>query len=255
MKAVILAGGLGTRISEETHLRPKPMIEIGGKPILWHIMKIYSSYGINEFIVCSGYKGYIIKEYFQNYFLHNSDVTFTIHHNQVDIIKNFSEEWKVTVIDTGENTNTGGRLKRIKYLVKNEPFCMTYGDGVSNMNISKLIEFHNTQKSLVTLTAVQPPARFGALQMEGDKVTAFKEKPPGDGAWINGGFMIIDPKSLNYIQDDTTSWEENPLKKLAEDNKLSAYKHNGFWQPMDTLRDKHQLEEMWNSGKAPWKIW
>ncbi len=257
MKAVILAGGLGTRISEETSVRPKPMVEIGGKPILWHIMKIYSSHGINDFIICCGYKGYVIKEYFANYFLHMSDVTFDMRFNQMNVHAGNAEPWRVTLVDTGENTMTGGRLRRVREHVGNETFCFTYGDGVSNVNITELINFHQEQKNFATLTAVQPPGRFGAIILghEQTKISSFREKPEGDGAWINGGYFVLEPDVINLIADDTTVWEQQPLEKLAEMEQLCAYKHEGFWQPMDTLRDKNYLEELWNNGKAPWKVW
>jgi glucose-1-phosphate cytidylyltransferase len=257
MKAVILAGGLGTRLSEETSVRPKPMVEIGGKPVLWHIMKIYSSHGINEFIICCGYKGYVIKEYFANYFLHMSDVTFDMRFNQMNVHSGYAEPWRVTLVDTGDNTMTGGRLRRVKEHIGNEAFCFTYGDGVSNVNITELINFHKEQNSLATLTAVQPPGRFGAIVLgqEQTKITSFREKPEGDGAWINGGYFVLEPDVINLISDDSTVWEQTPLEKLAEMEQLSAYKHFGFWQPMDTLRDKNYLEDLWKSGKAPWKVW
>jgi len=255
MKAVIFAGGLGTRISEESYLKPKPMIEIGGNPIIWHIMKIYSSYGINEFIICLGYKGYMIKEYFANYFLHTSDVTFDIVQNKMEVHHNMAEPWRVTLIDTGENTMTGGRLKRLSTYLGNEDFCLTYGDGVTNLDISALIAFHKEKGTLATLTAVRPPGRFGTLSLTQDKVTCFKEKPQGDGGWINGGFFVLSPKVLDYIDGDETVWEQSPLEKLAKEGNLSAFLHYGFWQAMDTLRDKRQLEELWISGKAQWKTW
>ncbi len=257
MKAVILAGGYGTRISEETAVRPKPMVEIGDKPILWHIMKIYTAYGINDFIICCGYKGYMIKEYFANYFLHMNDVTFDIKNNKTEVLQNGAEPWRVTIIDTGEKTMTGGRLKRVKDYIGNETFCLTYGDGVSNLNIKQLIDFHKKQKTLATLTAVQPPGRFGAISLNKgqNKISSFREKTKGDSAWINGGFFILEPGMMDYISDDTTVLEQEPLKNLAHDGMLSAYKHNGFWQSMDTLRDKMYLEELWNSCKAPWKVW
>ena len=256
MKAVILAGGLGTRISEETSFKPKPMIEIGGKPILWHIMKIYSQHGINEFIICCGYKGYVIKEYFANYFLHQSDITFDMTNNEMKIHQERSEPWKVTLIDTGENTMTGGRLKRVKeYLDNDEPFCLTYGDGVADINISQLIKFHNTHGKLATLTSVFPQARFGSIEIEKDKVKRFVEKPRGDGALINGGFFVLNTKIFNEIDGDNTIWEQEPLSNLANKGELMAFKHDGFWQPMDTLRDKIFLEELWGSNKAPWKFW
>jgi len=255
MKAVILAGGLGTRISEETSIRPKPMVEIGGKPILWHIMKIYSSHGINDFIICLGYKGYVIKEYFANYFLHMSDVTFDMSHNKMEVHNKRAEPWKVTLVDTGENTMTGGRIKRIAPYLDDEDFCVTYGDGVGDIDISGLIDFHNTQKTLATLTAVQPPGRFGALNMEEHKVMSFMEKPQGDGAWINGGFFVLSPKVLDTISGDDSVWERKPLEILAREGQMSAYLHQGFWQPMDTLRDKQHLEDLWEKQVAPWKIW
>jgi glucose-1-phosphate cytidylyltransferase len=257
MKAVILAGGRGTRISEETHLKPKPMIEIGGQPILWHIMKIYSQHGINEFIICCGYKGYVIKEYFANYFLHMSDVTFDMAQNRMEVHHRYAEHWKVTLVDTGEETMTGGRLKRVaQYLDREEPFCFTYGDGVSNVDIGDLIAFHKHHGLQATLTATYLPGRFGALDIHDDhKVTSFKEKPKGDGGMINGGFFVLSPKVINLIEGDLTIWERGPLERLAEDGQLAAYQHYGFWQPMDTLRDKAQLEELWASGKAPWKTW
>lgn len=257
MKAVILAGGFGTRISEESSVRPKPMVEIGNYPILWHIMKIYSAYGIDEFIVCCGYKSYMIKEYFANYFLHRADVTFDIQNNRMEVLQNHVEPWKVTLVDTGENTMTGGRLKRVREYVGNETFCMTYGDGVSDIRIDQLIEFHHRQKSMATLTAVQPPGRFGAFNLgkEQDRVPSFKEKPKGDGAWVNGGFFVLEPEVFEYIEGDATIWEQDPMEKLAHENNLAAYRHQGFWQPMDTLRDKNVLDELWQGGKAPWKVW
>ena len=257
MKAVILAGGLGTRLSEETTVRPKPMVEIGGRPILWHIMKIYSAYGINDFIICCGYKGYIIKEYFANYFLHMSDVTFDMRFNQMNVHCGYAEPWRVTLVDTGDKTLTGGRLKRVREHIGNETFCFTYGDGVSNVNIHNLIEFHKQEKTLATLTASQPPGRFGAIHLgeEQTKITSFREKPEGDGAWVNSGFFVLEPTVIDFIADDATVWEQEPLQKLAQIDQLSAYKHTGFWQPMDTLRDKHYLEELWNSDNPPWKAW
>lgn len=257
MKAVILAGGLGTRISEETHLKPKPMIEIGGKPILWHIMKIYSHYGINDFVICCGFKGYVIKEYFANYFLHMSDVTFDMANNRMEVHQQKAEPWKVTLVDTGDETQTGGRLKNVApYLQDDEAFCLTYGDGVSDVNISELIEFHRAHKLQATLTATYPPGRFGALDIHADnRVTSFKEKPKGDGGMINGGFFVLSPKVIDLIDGDSTIWERAPLEQLAEKNQLAAYQHHGFWQPMDTLRDKMHLEELWQSGEAPWKVW
>ena len=255
MKVVILAGGLGTRISEESHLRPKPMIEIGGKPILWHIMKMYSNHGINDFIICLGYKGYFIKEYFSNYFLHMSDVTFCMRENNMEIHQKFAEPWKVTLIDTGDNTMTGGRLKRVGEYVNDETFCLTYGDGVSDVNISELISFHQSSGRQATVTAVQPLGRFGALDLDNDFANGFHEKPAGDGAWINGGFFVLEPTVLDYIGGDETTWEQEPLKQLASEGQLSAYRHKGFWQPMDTLRDKNELEDLWLTNKAPWRNW
>ncbi|AFZ19942.1 glucose-1-phosphate cytidylyltransferase [Allocoleopsis franciscana] len=256
MKAVILAGGLGTRISEETSVKPKPMVEIGGKPILWHVMKIYSAYGINDFIICCGYKGYVIKEYFANYFLHMSDVTFDMRFNQMNVHCGYAEPWRVTLVDTGDNTMTGGRLKRVREHIGNETFCFTYGDGIGDVNIKELLEFHKTQKTLATLTATQPAGRFGAISFKDqEKVSSFREKEDLNGAWINGGFFVLEPEVINLIANDSTVWEKDPLEKLAVDDQLSAYKHFGFWQPMDTLRDKNYLNELWNSGKAPWKVW
>jgi len=256
MKAVILAGGLGTRIAEETSVRPKPMIEIGGKPILWHIMKIYSAHGIHDFVICCGYKGYVIKEYFANYFLHMSDVTFDMANNRMDVHQRNAEPWRVTLVDTGEDTLTGGRLRRVANYVKDESaFCFTYGDGVANVDITALIVFHQRHGKKATVTAVQPPGRYGALNMEGESVRGFIEKPKGDGGWINGGFFVLSPKCLDYVAGDATSWEADPLVKLAADGELMAFEHAGFWQPMDTLRDKNHLEELWQSGKAPWRVW
>jgi glucose-1-phosphate cytidylyltransferase len=257
MKVVILAGGLGSRISEESHLKPKPMIEIGEKPILWHIMKIYSYYGFNDFIICLGYKGYVIKEYFAEYYLHGSDVTFDMTQNQTVIHNNYCEPWKVTLVETGLNTMTGGRIKRIKSYTNNEPFMMTYGDGVADVNISELLKFHQAQGKIATLTAVQPGGRFGMLDIddEKNKINSFREKTKEDGGWINGGFMVLQPEIFDYIDGDATFFEREPLEKLANEGQLSAYKHNGFWQCMDTQRDKFALEEMLNSGKAPWRIW
>lgn len=256
MKAVILAGGLGTRISEETHLKPKPMIEIGGRPILWHIMKIYSHYGVNDFIICCGYKGYLIKEYFANYFLHMSDVTFDMTNNSMQVHSGKAEPWRVTLVDTGEDTMTGGRLKRILPYVKDEDvFCMTYGDGVSDVNITELLAFHKSHGGSATVTATLPPGRFGALEINGDKVVGFKEKPKGDGAMINGGFFVLSPKVLDLIEDDKTTWELRPMETLANGADLSVFRHQGFWQPMDTIRDKTHLEGLWASGNAPWKVW
>lgn len=255
MKLVILAGGLGTRISEESHLKPKPMIEIGGKPLIWHIMKMYSHYGINEFIICLGYKGYVIKEYFSNYFLHTSDITISLQDNSMEIHEKYSEPWKITMIDTGELTSTGGRLKRIKPYLDNETFCFTYGDGLSDVNIATLIDHHKKSGLSATVTAIQPPGRYGALVINDNRVEKFDEKPAGDGAWINGGFFVLEPDVINFIHGDDTIWEQEPLQNLALQNKLSAYKHQGFWQAMDTLREKNQLENLWSSGKAPWKVW
>jgi glucose-1-phosphate cytidylyltransferase len=255
MKAVILAGGLGTRIAEETHLKPKPMIEIGGKPMLWHIMKEYSSHGINDFVICCGYKGYMIKEYFANYFLHMSDVTFNMKQNKMEVHHKFVEPWTVTLVDTGLNTMTGGRLKRIKEYVQNDTFCFTYGDGLGNINIRELIDFHKVQGKKATVTAVKPAGRFGALEIEKNNVLNFNEKPLGDGNWINGGFFILEPKVLELIQNDKTIWEKEPIEKLVEQGELAAYKHTKFWHPLDTLRDKKYLEELWTSGNADWKVW
>ena len=255
MKAVILAGGLGTRISEESHLKPKPMIEIGGRPILWHIMKIYSHYGISEFVICLGYKGYVIKEYFANYFLHMSDVTFDMQANSMEVHQRHAEPWRVTLVDTGQETLTGGRLKRVKEYVGNETFCFTYGDGVADLDLAKLINFHRARRKLATLTAIQPPGRYGSVRINDGSVTSFAEKPIGDGAWINGGFFVLEPRVMDYIDGDHTSWEHDPLVHLSHDNQLTGYEHKGFWQAMDTLRDKNQLEQLWESGKAPWKMW
>ena len=255
MKVVILAGGLGSRISEESHLKPKPMIEIGGKPILWHIMKIYSSYGLTDFIVCLGYKGYVIKEYFANYFLHMSDVTFDLSNNSMEVHQNSAEPWRITLVETGEDTQTGGRLRRVRDYLADEDFCFTYGDGVSDVNVGALIEFHRGSKRLATLTAVQPPGRFGSLLLDGSKVASFEEKPKGDGGWVNGGFFVLSPKVIDFIEGDSTVWEGAPLEKLAKAGQLGAYFHKGFWQPMDTLRDKNHLEDLWNRGAAPWKSW
>jgi glucose-1-phosphate cytidylyltransferase len=256
MKAVILAGGLGTRIAEETHLKPKPMIEIGGKPILWHLMKIYSSHGINDFIVCCGYKGYVIKEYFANYFLHMSDVTFDMTNNKMKVHQQNAEPWTVTLVDTGDETQTGGRLKMIaSYLKNEETFCFTYGDGLSDVDINELIKFHKKNGKLATVTAVQPPGRFGVLECDNHLVKGFIEKPRGDGGWISGGFFVLSLKCLDYIDSDDIIWEQEPLKNIALEGELMAYEHKGFWQPMDTLREKNMLEDLWQSGKAPWKIW
>jgi glucose-1-phosphate cytidylyltransferase len=255
MKAVILAGGYGTRISEETHLKPKPMVEIGTKPILWHILKIYSTHGIRDFIICLGYKGYVIKEYFSNYFLHMSDVTFDMRGNKMEVHNNSCDPWRVTLVDTGENTMTGGRLKRVGAYLDDEDFCFTYGDGLADVNIGELISFHRRCGKLATVTAVQPPGRYGALNMDDYEVNGFIEKAKGDGGWINGGFFVLSPKVLDYISGDATSWEGDPLTSLAVGNQLVAYKHPGFWQAMDTLRDKNHLEGLWQTGRAPWKIW
>mgnify|MGYP000051720058 CR=1 FL=1 len=256
MKAVILAGGLGTRITEETTSRPKPMIEIGGMPILWHIMKTYSHFGINDFVICCGYKGYVIKEYFANYFLHMSDVTFDMRNNAMEVHQRNAEPWRVTLIDTGEDTMTGGRLKRVSSYVKDETaFCLTYGDGVADVNIAELIAFHAAHNVKATVTATIPPGRFGALDLSGSRVNSFMEKPKGDGAMINGGYFVLSPDVLDYIADDTTTWEREPIERLAQEGNLAAYQHHGFWQPMDTLRDKVHLEELWQSGNAPWKVW
>jgi glucose-1-phosphate cytidylyltransferase len=257
MKVVILAGGYGTRLSEETGVKPKPMVEIGDKPILWHIMKIYSAYGLNDFIICLGYKGYVIKDYFAAYSLHMSDVTFNLRENNMKVHQNGTEPWKVTLVDTGEKTMTGGRLKRVKDYIGKGTFLLTYGDGVTDVNIRNLIEFHRGQKTLATLTAVSPPGRFGAFNLSSDqtKISTFKEKPQGDGAWINGGFFVLESEVMNYITDDRTVWEREPMEQLAADGMLSAYRHHGFWHPMDTLRDKSFLEELWQSSNAPWKVW
>ena len=255
LQAVILAGGLGSRLSEETHLRPKPMVEIGGKPILWHILKIYSHYGINDFIICCGYKGYVIKEYFANYFLHNSDVTCHMADGHLEVHRRQAEPWKVTLIDTGENTLTAGRLARVREHLRNDLFCFTYGDGVADVNIHALLEFHLKSNLLATLTAVQPPGRYGALELIGDRVHCFHEKPDGDNAWINGGFFVLNPSVIDLIDGDDVMWEQEPLQKLALQGQLSAYKHHGFWQPMDTLRDRQLLEQYWANGQAPWKLW
>lgn len=256
MKAVILAGGLGTRLSEETTIRPKPMVEVGGKPILWHIMKCYSAHGVNDFVICCGYKGYVIKEFFANYFLHTSDVTFDMQSNAMEVHSRHAEPWRVTLIDTGENSGTGGRLLRVRDFIENEEaFCFTYGDGVSNVDISRSIQFHKKHGKLATVTAVQPPGRFGAIEMDGHRVIRFQEKPQGDGSWINGGYFVLSPKVIDYIADETTVWEKEPMEFLARDNQIDAYRHKGFWQPMDTQRDWSLLETMWKKGKAPWKTW
>ena len=255
MKAVILAGGLGTRISEESHLRPKPMIEIGGKPILWHIMKTYSHYGINDFVICLGYKGYIIKEYFANYFLHMSDVSFDMKNNRMEVLQRHVEPWRVTLVDTGEYTITGGRLKRVREYLDNEPFCFTYGDGISDVNIRALLDFHLSHGKPATVTAIQPPGRYGALDMHGSEVRNFQEKPAGDGAWINGGYFVLEPSVIDLIDGDGTAWEAEPMIQLARRGDLQAFSHCGFWQAMDTLRDKNLLEQLWASGNPPWKVW
>lgn len=256
MKAVLLAGGFGTRLSEETTIRPKPMVEIGGRPILWHIMKLYSHHGIHDFIVCCGYKGYVIKEYFANYFLHMSDVTFDMSANKMEVHRHHAEPWRVTLVDTGENTLTGGRLKRVEgYIRDDEAFCFTYGDGLSDVNIGASVEFHRQHGRRATVTAVLPPGRYGALECAGEQVTGFVEKPRGDGGLINGGFFVLSPSVLDYIEGDQTSWEGPPLTRLAADGEMMAFEHSGFWQPMDTLRDKNMLEELWSSGEAPWKCW
>ena len=256
MRAVILAGGLGTRISEETYIKPKPMVEIGGKPMLWHILKTYSAHGVNEFVICCGYRGYLIKEYFANYFLHMSDVTFDMANNRMEVHEKHAEPWKVTLVDTGDTTMTGGRLKRVvDYLKDDAAFCFTYGDGVADVNITASIAFHNAHGKLATVTAVQPAGRYGSLELDGSRVRGFIEKPNGDGGWINGGFFVLSPKVIDLIAADSTCWELEPMMKLATDNQLRAFEHNGFWQPMDTLREKKLLESLWDSGKAPWKVW
>lgn len=255
MKAVILAGGLGTRISEETLVKPKPMVEIGSKPLLWHIMKLYSTHGVNKFIICCGYKGFMIKEYFANYFLHMSDVTFDMANNRMEVHQHYAEPWHVTLVDTGDKTQTGGRIKRVVKYLDDDEFCLTYGDGVGDIDITKLIAFHRQEGKLATLTATQPPGRFGALNLKGHEILNFEEKPQGDGAWINGGFFVLSPKVIDYIADDDISWEKEPMARLASEGQLKAFFHHGFWQPMDTLRDKNHLEELWQTGNAPWKIW
>ncbi len=255
MKAVILAGGYGTRISEESHLKPKPMIEIGGKPLLWHVLKIYSAQGISDFIICAGYRGYVIKEYFSNYFLHMTDVTFDMAHNSMEVHRRHAEPWRVTLVDTGLDTMTGGRLKRVREYVKDDTFCLTYGDGVSDVNLPGLLAFHKKQGTLATVTAVQPAARFGALEIVNNRVKYFEEKPKGDGNWINGGFFVLEPGIFDYLAGDQTIWERDPLERLAREQQLSAFKHQGFWSSVDTLRDKNHLEELWASGRAPWKTW
>jgi glucose-1-phosphate cytidylyltransferase len=255
VKVVILAGGTGTRLSEETSLRPKPMVEIGDRPILWHIMKIYSSHGLNDFVICLGYRGYVVKEYFANYFLHTADVTIDIAENRMDVHESAAEPWKVTLIDTGAETMTGGRLRRVLAYVGDEDFCFTYGDGLSDVDIGKLIAFHQAQGAIATVTAVRPLGRFGSMRVDGERVTGFQEKPAGDGAWINGGFFVLSPAIADYLDGDETVWEREPLRRLAEEGRLASYRHTGFWQPMDTLREKLQLQELWESGQAPWKIW
>jgi glucose-1-phosphate cytidylyltransferase len=255
MKAVILAGGLGTRISEESHLRPKPLIEIGGKPILWHIMKTFSAYGVHDFVICCGYKGYLIKEYFANYFLHMADATFDMLHNRMHVHHTHAEPWRVTLADTGIDTMTGGRLLRVREYVDNDRFCLTYGDGVSDINITKLVEFHERNGRHATVTAVQPAGRFGALEIDGTKVSHFVEKPKGDGQWINGGFFVLEPAVFSYLNGDEDVWEQEPLHRLSAERQLTAYRHEGFWAAMDTLRDKNHLEELWSSKRAPWKVW
>ena len=255
MKAVILAGGLGTRISEETHLKPKPMVEIGGRPILWHVMKIYSAHGIHDFVICVGYKGYVIKEYFANYFLHMSDVTFDMNSNRMEVHHHNAEPWRVTIVDTGEQTQTGGRLRRVREYLGDSPFCFTYGDGVSDVNVTQVVEHHRKSGALATMTAVQPPGRFGSLELDGSYVRQFQEKPRGDGGWINGGFFVLSPKVVEFIPGDQTIWEREPLEGLAKSGQLTAYKHQGFWHAMDTLRDKNRLEDLWSTGSAPWKTW
>ena len=255
MKAVILAGGYGTRISEETTARPKPMIELGGRPVLWHIMKTYAAHGIDEFIVCCGYKGYVIKEFFANYALHASDITFDMRRGAIEVHSNAAEPWSVTLVDTGESTMTGGRLQRVRRFLGDEPFCFTYGDGLSNVDIRATIEHHRSSGAIATMTAVQPPGRFGSVRLSEQKIVAFDEKPQGDGAWINGGYFVLSPAVFDYLDGDQTVWEREPLERLAAEGKLSAFVHRGFWQPMDTLRDKNALEELWATGAAPWKVW
>ncbi|MBX9742856.1 MAG: glucose-1-phosphate cytidylyltransferase [Chthoniobacterales bacterium] len=255
MKCVILAGGVGTRISEESVVRPKPMVEVGGKPLLWHVMKIYSAHGIHDFVICAGYKGYLIKEYFANYFLHMSDVTFDIKNNQMEVHQRYAEPWRVTIVDTGEETMTGGRLKKVARYVEGETFCLTYGDGVGDVAIPDLLTAHRRANRLATITAVQPPGRFGALQIEDGVVRGFIEKPEGDGGWINGGFFVLEPAIFSYIENDQTIWEQQPLQRLTQEEQLHAYEHRGFWQPMDSLRDKQLLEQLWKNGSAPWKVW
>jgi glucose-1-phosphate cytidylyltransferase len=255
MKAVILAGGLGTRISEETVLRPKPMVEIGGMPVLWHILKIYSHHGVNDFVICLGYRGYMIKEYFANYFLHMSDVTIDLSNNRVEVHEKHAEPWRITLVDTGVDTQTGGRLKRVAEYLDGEAFCFTYGDGLADIDVGAELAFHRSADTLATMCAVQPPGRFGALDIDGSRITRFEEKPSGDGSWINGGFFVLEPGVLDHIDGDETVWERDPLERLAREGQLSAYAHRGFWQPMDTLRDRLKLEELWQSGEAPWRVW
>lgn len=255
MKVVILAGGLGSRLSEETIVRPKPMVELGGHPVLWHIMKIYSHHGLNDFVICLGYKGYMIKEYFANYFLHMADVTFDLRRNEMKVHQNLSEPWTVTLVETGEATQTGGRLLRVREHVGDDTFCFTYGDGLSDVDVSRLVAFHKDQGTLATVTAVQPPGRFGLIDFQEDKISGFQEKPPGDGSWVNGGFFVLEPKIFDYIRGDEAIWEREPLERLAREGQLSAFKHPGFWQPMDTLRDRTMLENLWSAGKAPWRVW
>jgi glucose-1-phosphate cytidylyltransferase len=256
MKVVILAGGVGSRISEETQVRPKPMVEVGGKPILWHIMKLYSAYGFFDFVICLGYKGYLIKEYFANYYLHTCDVTFDVANQQVEVHQSTVEPWRVTLVDTGDQTETGGRLKRVlSYVADDDAFFLTYGDGVADVDLEQLLAFHHAQGTLATVTAVQPPGRFGALEVDGDRISAFHEKPQGDGSWINGGFFVLSPRVGDYVEGDQTVWEQEPLRRLAAEGQLSSYRHDGFWQPMDTLREKNYLEQLWAEGRASWKVW
>jgi glucose-1-phosphate cytidylyltransferase len=255
VKVVILAGGLGTRLSEETTVRPKPMVEVGGKPVLWHIMKTYSHHGVNDFVICLGYRGYVIKEYFANYFLHMSDVTFDLRRNEMKVHHNASEPWTVTLVDTGDATMTGGRLRRVREHVGDDTFCFTYGDGLSNVNVGDVIAFHKAQGTLATMTAVQPPGRFGVVDIEEDKIRKFTEKPVGDGGWVNGGYFVLEPRIFDYLDGDETTWEREPLERLAAEAQLSAFRHAGFWQPMDNLRDKILLDGLWESGRAPWKVW
>jgi glucose-1-phosphate cytidylyltransferase len=255
MKAVILAGGLGTRLSEETTVKPKPMVNIGDRPMLWHIMKCYSMFGVSDFVICLGYKGYVIKEYFANYFLHMSDVTYDIANNRLEVLQAYAEPWRVTLVDTGDQTMTGGRLKRVAKYLGQEEFCMTYGDGIANIDIAALIAFHRRERTLATVTAVRPPGRFGALEIDKKRVTGFSEKPQGDGGHINGGFFVLSPKVIDYISNDNTVWEREPLERLAIEGELSAYHHDGFWMPMDTIRDRNALEDLWSTGNAPWKLW